>query len=609
VISLRKEVSQVLGQEVTQDDCQPDGHSYFINVLERVREILRPSTEKVEFRDEKRLETLDQKLGNIFEALDLEEQLDATDSSSVPQSAQSDRKSLPKQTYDIERMHDEILMSSLFFFHDLSQIRELVRVVWMDYSQGRADLSTASLVTNTAIEIMQRNLEDHLAIMAGQHEAPEEDDWIFWVYAHICHGMDLHHRERPGDSINFETYHQAEYVCLPVFNIIKDFIESIQSHRLVFVKGHDRCTNISESPREKYEADHLFLNLLLSDLHNATIVRLEAGLAIDNITRAFLDTKVSENKLAPLWLVFAMKMLLDIRHALRNDTSQAFQEVQATGQRAIAAIRHYFQFSLNHGTHGKQWHKDNDPQIVKIISFISVWINQDLISKALRKQSKQSLEEHGVELPPFFLMKQHPLLCGSLVYWLNLSLQEFGISLANAYDSILSAAHLYNAARQENLLAISWPDMDYLISIHTSQRIFVGGPPLNLKTSLNDFIWHSGLVSSTSHAIEELLDLKSPRRMLEVEDFERPCQSTTYSGPVIACLKVVLNLRRPNLMLLSQRQSLGILKWTTSQHMQISGQTPPRGQFLQDCSDSSDPRHPLHDSASSQTRVPLLENN
>jgi hypothetical protein len=516
VISLRKEVSQVMGQEVTQDDGQCDGHSYFINVLERVKDILRPSTEKAGVKDEKRVETPDQKLGNIFEALDLEEPLDMTDSSSISQSVQPDRKPPPKQTYDIERTHDEILMSSLFFFHDLSQIRELVRAVWMDYGQGLADLSTASLVTNTAIEVMQRNLEDHLAAMAGQHGAPNQDDWIYWVYAHICHDMDVHHREQPGDSINFATYHQADYVCLPVLDIVKEFIESVQSHRLVFVRGHDRCIELSESPRERFEADQLFLNLLLSDLHNATILRLEAGPAIDDITRAFLDMKVSETKLTPLWLVFAMQMLLDIRRILGNDTSEAFQELQATGQRVTAVIRHYFQFSRNHGTQRENWHKDNDPQIVKFVGFVSVWINQDLISKAVRKQSKQSPEEQGIELSPFFLMKQHPLLCGSLVYWLNLSLQEVGISLANAYDSILSAAHLYNAARQSNLLAISWPDMDYIISVHTNQRIFVGGPP----TEPEDFFKRFQLVLGAS-----VLNFARNRRAIRPQESSKDARS------------------------------------------------------------------------------------
>lgn len=477
VISLRKEVSQILGPAITQGDGPSDGHSYFIDILEQVREILRPSTQKVEVRDEKRLETADQKLGNIFEALTLEESLDVVDSSSVPKSVQPDRKPLPRQTYDIESMHDDILTSSLFFFHDLNEIRELIRAVWLDYSQGKADLSTASLVTNTAIEIIQRNLDDHLAAMAGQHGAPEQQNWIWWVYAHICHGMDFQNLETPEDPINFETYQQADYVCYLVFDIIQAFMEGNPSHQLTFIKNRHGSTEFPESPRERFGADHLFLHLILSDLHNATKLGLDPGPAIDDITRVFLKDKVSETKLTPLWLTFAMQILVDIRHVLRHDTSQAFQELQATGQRLTSVIRYYFQFSRTQEWEKERWHKDNDPQILKLVSFTSLWINQDILSKAIRKQSKQSPEEQGVELPPFFLMKQHPLLCGSIAYWLNLSLHEFGVSLANAYDSILSAAHLYNAARQLKLLDTAWPDMEYLISVHTTQRIFVGGPP------------------------------------------------------------------------------------------------------------------------------------
>jgi hypothetical protein len=133
--------------------------------------------------------------------------------------------------------------------------------------------------------------------------------------------------------------------------------------------------------------------------------------------------------------------------------------------------------SLALGRGIEEWHKDNDPEIFKLVSFISVWINKDQISENVRKFARHGLEEQGVRLPAFFLMKQHALFCCSIRYWLNLSLQEFVISLANAYDSILSGAHLYNAARQSRLLNSTWPDMEYLISVHTTQRIFVGGQP------------------------------------------------------------------------------------------------------------------------------------
>ena len=75
------------------------------------------------------------------------------------------------------------------------------------------------------------------------------------------------------------------------------------------------------------------------------------------------------------------------------------------------------------------------------------------------------------------MLKAHPLLCGSIMYWLELSLQEFFISLSNCYDSILVRGHLYNAARQMGLYQDSWKDMVFLIKCHTPQRLFVGEPP------------------------------------------------------------------------------------------------------------------------------------
>jgi len=93
--------------------------------------------------------------------------------------------------------------------------------------QGIADFATASLVTNTAVEIIPRNLEDHLATTATLQGAPLEGDWTFWVYCHICHDIDIDDRERQDDPINYATYHQADYVCLYVFNNFKEFTESV----------------------------------------------------------------------------------------------------------------------------------------------------------------------------------------------------------------------------------------------------------------------------------------------------------------------------------------------------------------------------------------------
>lgn len=478
VISLRREVSRILGEPVTRDDGQVDGHIYFINVLERVKEILRPMAEKIGFKNEVKPETSDQKLGNIFEVLTLEEPSQLEPDNSVPVTAQQpNQNTLLDHSYDIEPSRSDFLFASLLFFRDLNEIRELVRTVWVDYSKGRASLIMASLLTNTSIDIIRRNLEDHLSAAGLQQDAPEEKDWIDWVYSSGCIGIDLHYREHPVDPINFSTYQQADYFCLLTFDIIKTFMNDLRPDRLQFAKDYDAYLQFAKSPRERYFSDKMFLTSFLSNLHNAAALKLDAGPAIDDITRVFLEAKISETKHVPLWLVFALQIVLDTRVALQHDTSMAFQELQAAGQRATDITRHHFRFSRTQAVREERWHEDNDPQILKLISFVSLWINQDPLTKAVKKWSTTNLEELGVDLKPFSLLMQHPLLCGSLAYWLSLSLQEIGISLANAYDSILSAVHLYNAARQSKDLSVSWPDIEYLISVHSAQRIFVGGPP------------------------------------------------------------------------------------------------------------------------------------
>jgi hypothetical protein len=69
VISLRKEVSPVLGQAAMPGDGRSGGHSQFINILERVKETLRPSTEKAGIKNEDTPETPEQWLGNYIRSL------------------------------------------------------------------------------------------------------------------------------------------------------------------------------------------------------------------------------------------------------------------------------------------------------------------------------------------------------------------------------------------------------------------------------------------------------------------------------------------------------------------------------------------------------------
>lgn len=114
----------------------------------------------------------------------------------------------------MESLYDEVLFSTVLFFQDLQAIRELIRKTWSEYRAGRTELSTASLLTNTAVELIQRNTEEHLDSIKRWPDAPEGKDFIYWLYAHMCREH-ITDREKLGDYIHMKTYKQAERISWP----------------------------------------------------------------------------------------------------------------------------------------------------------------------------------------------------------------------------------------------------------------------------------------------------------------------------------------------------------------------------------------------------------
>jgi len=84
-----------------------------------VRELLRPLTEPSP-KISKVPEVEDDKLANVFDTLELEEPTLALDGNSIVSPSQWDQK-VPSEKVDIGNSHDDILLSSLLFFLDLSR--------------------------------------------------------------------------------------------------------------------------------------------------------------------------------------------------------------------------------------------------------------------------------------------------------------------------------------------------------------------------------------------------------------------------------------------------------------------------------------------------------
>lgn len=493
VISLRRQCSAWLSSVTNKnedDRVQDESHRRFIAVLEDVRMILRQQEDSslpMETTERKtKGKSRERKRENTFDLLPLEEPADDTHAPSSPEPAQS-RKSPSKATYEEIESQVDMLVASWFFFRDLKATRDFLKDVWSDYRQGRTGLIAASLVTNTALEQIQQNTEDHWEVIAKLPGAPEEGNYIWWFYCLIC-SDDPTWRERPSDGINMKTYDEAEQVCLPAKLWIDFWSNNTIRHDLNLYAGRALSFNRSNmSGREKYAEDGVFIIQMAEQFHNFALLNLEFPPAVDEVTRSFRRVVKGGGPLPP-WLAFSLQILIDIYTVLGKDMCRGFETLQSDGSRVASILQLYFRTSSKEiRGRNSSWHKFNDKQILKLIGFISRGINQDVISKALRSQMEKHPDLVVLEIYPFFFLKTHPLFCGLLVYWLNTSVRRFGIALANVYGSILSAVHLYNAARQSALLSMQWPDIDYIISVNTPERLFIGGLPTTPADYLKRF--------------------------------------------------------------------------------------------------------------------------
>ena len=83
---------------------------------------------------------------------------------------------------------------------------------------------------------------------------------------------------------------------------------------------------------------------------------------------------------------------------------------------------------------------------------------------------------------PFYLLSQHPMLCGLFKFAITLKHQQAGIVKINDQGIVLAAAHVYNAAQQDGSLSTSWMTMDDLITLWNSEQIYAGTKPTEPKT-------------------------------------------------------------------------------------------------------------------------------
>ncbi|KAL1852533.1 hypothetical protein Daus18300_012131 [Diaporthe australafricana] len=349
---------------------------------------------------------------------------------------------------------------------------DFILQTWEEYRDSKLDLMSASVVTDTALQLAQAAIEELVQdpsifpSLKGDEMALQQ-----MLYDVTCkaRGQQEHPSIELGLPFNVNAADTANWFFIVPRILLTSFVPVMQQDDLPdFIQGYfgviDKKADRSRmSVSQRLSEDKIFLLELLPEF-------------------CMMDTHG-----------FTWPVLLDIYDKLRMNPAGPWNDLRMAGLRFSKTIA---DFKLLSATHPKPafWPKEGDQEINNIQNCIDGCIKHD-IQQAIWElgESNQVHEEH-------FFFKKNPILSGLLMFQLTSRMQVIGQSLVNQWYDVQQMAFLYNLAQQVPDVRIDWPDIEAFIKIHGENRIFVGDRPKNAAESLNRLQAATGISSVTRFA-------------------------------------------------------------------------------------------------------------
>lgn len=209
------------------------------------------------------------------------------------------------------------------------------------------------------------------------------------------------------------------------------------------------------------------------------------------------------------WIVFASRVLLDIKDIVGDKMGQSFHHMTSVAKTSKEKLHSRVQ-GIALITEGEQWATRDGPAVLKLFENCQImavpffqkmkeswlremapqnqmWHSLDSMNAEQREAVQELMKARGIDFAPpelqtkiqqfnietikpstipSFIYAANPIYCGLRSFELALDTEYVGLALANHHQSIYLVAHLYNAMLQTDILKIRWPLMDRIIELH-----------------------------------------------------------------------------------------------------------------------------------------------
>ncbi|KAK3311653.1 uncharacterized protein B0T15DRAFT_482623 [Chaetomium strumarium] len=427
------------GPEV--DDESNERHSYFLGVLEKVREVLKPrmpaGVADPPFRQQP---DEPERLANMFAALEGYEPAEFADSSSISLERPATEKAEDDVVYEAEQQ--------------TSLLDARIRWIWTNYQTGVIDVAVAAIATNAAVDLARDLIEEVLPVFRSHGV------WTiaqrFYFACCMARGFDIEHVQDANGHPNPNTYDVQGDVSMVAYNVLLSVVR-ILGPNLPLYKDGIHWT-------EKFQEDRIPLYEMFSEL--ITVARVQDYPIQDEFLRGIKG--MDQTREVPFHLVFAAQVHLDIHHILRADVARAFHQMMEQITLMRDSLREQADFH-------------------KCLKFEN-WTPADdrVLQQGQAEDLRKLKHRHRI-------LRSSSVLAGLMLFHFRTWLFDIGIAIANAFGSVSYAWHLYNAARREKLLPKQWDDMEIVYALLGLSSFHVGDASKDTHEYLKRFCLQMGV--------------------------------------------------------------------------------------------------------------------
>ncbi|KAK8045826.1 hypothetical protein PG996_013890 [Apiospora saccharicola] len=485
-VSFRSTIDRVIaarstfGSQLSQhgqavDEKQDENHQYFVGVLEKVRDVLRPfvrapRTEADASADE---------ITNRFTGLAVYEPSEAF--LNAPDVERPAKAKEDNATYEaeIDSSFEEAIFALTALINDMNRVRAHIRWIWSNFKSGLFDLAAAAITTNTAIDLVRDMVADVMPVLA-----PHGGIGQMLQRFHLLQCLIQGYTEKDvfksanaanfNDNLNYKTYHVMEGTFLVPFRMIEAFLAVVEPGQIPLYKEgmfgyYDPKVDRSKlTGQQKYEQDRALLMPYFAEL--VTIIRgVQDWPVKDEFLRGIEDA--IKTKEITFGVIFAAQTFLDITYELKDEIDHPFGTLVKQTSVISNDIDAHFKFHASLKI--PNWPATNDQWLKELQHGVN-WIGKD----PPRKVQERMYQKYGMSPPDtesHRVFRMSPLMCGLTLYNFRQRHHEVGLAVANAWGSIQYCQHLYNALRKEKLVQGDWADMDVLYALLGEESFWVGG--------------------------------------------------------------------------------------------------------------------------------------